>query len=125
MIRPFRPEDASACCAIIHACLEADASYPPALRGKIRASETPQSMKERAKLFYIAVYEEEDRILGLAGLDMNEIRLLYVSPDSQRRGIGRVAFGAYQSHGSGRPVSRKFLSIPLTEPSVFTKPADL
>lgn len=89
MIRIFRPEDASACCGIIQACLEADASYPAALRAKIRASETAESMRERAVLYYIAVYEEENRILGLAGLDMNEIRLLYVAPDSQRRGIGR------------------------------------
>ena len=89
MIRLFRPEDASACCSIIRACLEADASYPSALRAKIRAGETAESMKQRAELFYIAVYEEENRILGFAGLDMNEIRLLYVAPDSQHRGIGR------------------------------------
>ena len=89
MIRLFRPEDASACCSIIRACLEADASYPAALRAKISAGETAESMKQRAGLFYIAVYEEENRILGFAGLDMNEIRLLYVAPDSQHRGIGR------------------------------------
>ena len=89
MIRLFRPEDASACCSIIRACLEADASYPSALRAKISAGETAESMKERAELFYMAVYEEENRILGFAGLDMNEIRLLYVAPDSQHRGIGR------------------------------------
>lgn len=47
-------------------------------------------MKERARLFYIAVYESGDRILGLAGLDMNEIRLLHVLPEYQRRGIGRL-----------------------------------
>ena len=92
MIRPFQPADASACCRIIRACLEADASYPSALRSKIRAGETAQSMRERAELFYIAVYEEESRVLGLAGLDMNEVRLLYVAPDSQRRGIGRSLF---------------------------------
>ena len=47
-------------------------------------------MTEHAKHFYIAVYELEDRILGVAGLDLNEIRLLYVSPEYQRRGIGRM-----------------------------------
>jgi GNAT superfamily N-acetyltransferase len=97
MIRPFQPEDASACCGIIHACLEADVSFPPALRSKIHAGETPRSMMERAALFYIAVYEAEDRILGFAGLDMNEIRLLYIAPDSQRRGIGRSLFEHIQA----------------------------
>jgi len=45
---------------------------------------------ERAELFYVAVYEKDKRILGFAGLDLNEIRLLYVDPGSQRRGIGRL-----------------------------------
>ena len=49
-------------------------------------------MNERARLFYVAVYESENRILGVAGLDMNEILLLYVSPEHQRRGIGRALF---------------------------------
>ncbi len=52
--------------------------------------ETPHAMEERARLFYVAAYESENRVLGVAGLDMNEIRLLYVSPDQQRRGIGRA-----------------------------------
>ena len=89
MIRPFRPGDAPACCRIIHDCLEVDTSYAPALRSKVRAGEKPQSMTERARLYYIAVYEEEGRVLGFAGLDMNEIRLLYIDPGFRCRGIGR------------------------------------
>jgi N-acetylglutamate synthase-like GNAT family acetyltransferase len=89
MIRQFQPGDASSCCALIRACLASDSSYSSALLQRIRTSETPQSMNERAKLFYIAVYESENRLLGVVGLDMNEIRLLYVSPEHQRRGIGR------------------------------------
>ncbi len=92
MIRQFQPEDASSCCALIHACLAKDPSYSAALREKIRNSETPQSVIERAGHFYIAVYELEGRVLGLAGLDMNEIRLLYVAPEHQKRGLGRLLF---------------------------------
>jgi len=62
----------------------------PSLRQKIRDNETPQSMLERSRLFYVAVYEAESRIMGVTGLDLNEIRLLSVSPDCQRRGIGRT-----------------------------------
>jgi N-acetylglutamate synthase-like GNAT family acetyltransferase len=53
-------------------------------------AETPQTMLERARLYYIAVCESKDRIQGLAGLDMNEIRLMHVSPDMRRHGIGRA-----------------------------------
>jgi GNAT superfamily N-acetyltransferase len=90
MIRPFQPQDALSCCQLIHGCLENDSSLSPALRQKFRGMETPQSMMDRARLFYVAVFEEENRIEGIAGLDMNEIRLLGVMPDRQRGGIGRA-----------------------------------
>ena len=90
MIRQFRPEDASSCCRLVHACLDEDSSLAPSLKRKIQASETPQTMIERSGLFYVAVYEAEGRVEGLVGLDLNEIRLLFVSPDRQRRGIGRM-----------------------------------
>jgi N-acetylglutamate synthase-like GNAT family acetyltransferase len=90
MIRQFRPQDATPCSRLIHACLKSDFSLTPLLRKKILGMETPQSMDERARLFYIAIYEEENRIVGIAGLDMNEIRLLCVLPERQRGGIART-----------------------------------
>jgi GNAT superfamily N-acetyltransferase len=90
MIRKFIPEDAHACCSLIHSCIEADQTIPASLRGKMIRSESPQAMLERSKLFYMAVYESDTRISGIAGLDMNEIRLLCVSPGHQRCGIGRT-----------------------------------
>ncbi len=90
MIRQFRPEDASSCCRLVHTCLDEDSSLAPSLKQKVRANETPQSMIERSRLFYVAVYEKNDFIEGVAGLDLNEIRLLFVSPDCRRRGIGRM-----------------------------------
>ncbi len=89
MIRQFRPEDALECCRLIHACLEKDSSLSPSLMEKMRSRETTESMNERSKLFYVSVYESNEGILGVAGLDMNEIRLLYVSPGHQHHGIGR------------------------------------
>ena len=89
MIRQFQHQDADSCSRLIHACLENDPSYSFALREKIRRLETAQAMAERARLFYVAVYEAGKKILGVAGLDMNEIRLLCVSPEHQRLGIGR------------------------------------
>jgi N-acetylglutamate synthase-like GNAT family acetyltransferase len=90
MIRQFRPADASSCCRLIHDCLEGDPSLSPTLRQKIRCLETPQSMEERARLFYVAILEEETRIVGFAGLDLNEIRILCVSPERRNAGIGRA-----------------------------------
>ncbi len=92
MIRQFRLEDAAPGCKLIYDCLDADPSLSPSLRKKLRNSLSPQSMREHAKLFYLAVYELESKIVGIAGLDLNEIRILYVSPESRRTGIGRALF---------------------------------
>ena len=89
-IRQFRPDEAQACCKLIHACIDRDSEIPPALREKLRSAESPLNMQERAKLFYLVVDESEEGIVGLAGLDMSEVRLLYVSPECRGRGIGRA-----------------------------------
>jgi N-acetylglutamate synthase-like GNAT family acetyltransferase len=94
---------------LIHACLQEDFTMSPALREKLRNSESPQNMEERARLFYLAVYEAEDRILGVAGLDMNEIRLLYVSPEHQRRGIGRALLDHIKAMAPGEFFSDIFV----------------
>jgi N-acetylglutamate synthase-like GNAT family acetyltransferase len=75
---------------LIHACLVDDSTLSPALRDKLLSSETPQAIEERARLFYVVVDESGDGISGIAGLDMNEIRLLCVSPEQRRKGIGRA-----------------------------------
>ena len=90
MIRQFHPEDASACSALIRNCLERDPAYPSALLQKLLSSETAQAMNERAKLFYIAVCEMDSGVVGIGGLEMNEIRLLYVSAGHRHQGIGRT-----------------------------------
>ena len=89
MIRQFKDKDAASCSGLIHACVQNDPSYSLALRERISGLETAQAMTERARLFYVAVYESDDGITGVAGLDMNEIRLLCVSPEHRRLGIGR------------------------------------
>ena len=90
MIRQFRAEDAYSCCRLVQACILGDSTFSPSLAEALLESETPENMAERAKLFYVAVYESGDQVLGVAGLDMNEVRLLCVSPAHQRRGIGRA-----------------------------------
>jgi N-acetylglutamate synthase-like GNAT family acetyltransferase len=90
MIRQFQPEDAEACCDLVHACIQYDLELSQAQRLALLHAESPQSMRERSKLFYLAVYESEGAVAGLGGLDMNEVRMLFVSPACQRRGIGKA-----------------------------------
>lgn len=90
MIRQFRAEDARACCDLIHACIEQDPQLTTTLRERIRRAESPETMIERANLFYVAVYESAGSVVGVGGLELNEVRLLCVSPEHQGQGIGRT-----------------------------------
>ncbi len=60
-------------------------------------AESPDAMIRRASLFYLAVHDSAESIQGVAGLDMNEVRLLYVSPDHQGRGIGSALLAHLES----------------------------
>jgi N-acetylglutamate synthase-like GNAT family acetyltransferase len=90
VIRQFKVEDAPACRDLIRACIQEDASIPDPLRARILGTETTQAIIERASAYYVAVFERDGRILGIAGLDLNEVRLLFVSPAHRRSGIGRA-----------------------------------
>jgi N-acetylglutamate synthase-like GNAT family acetyltransferase len=108
-IRQFRPEDAQSCCRLIQDCLKADPSISPSLSKKLLEGESPQVMEERARLFYLAVYESESKIVGLAGLDLNEIRLLHVSPERRELGIGRALFNHLAAMAPGDFFSEIFV----------------
>jgi ribosomal protein S18 acetylase RimI-like enzyme len=97
MIRQFKPEDAESCCELVHACLASDPQLSPVFNNTLRILETPQAMRKRSNLFYIAVYESSSGVVGAAGLDMNEVRLLYVSPDYQNQGIGEALLDHLES----------------------------
>jgi GNAT superfamily N-acetyltransferase len=87
-IRQFQPADAEACSRIVHICLNHDPLVPEASRQHVLGSETREIMLERARSFYVAVCISCDVVAGFGGVDMNEIRFLFVSPEHRRRGIG-------------------------------------
>ncbi len=88
MIRKFREGDAEACFELLCACLRLDPHYSATLREKLLRAESPERMRERAGIFYLAVCESNSEVVGFGGLDLNEIRLLYVAPEHQGKGIG-------------------------------------
>ncbi len=97
MIRQFRSEDAEPCSSMLCACLRNDSNLSPSLREGLLRAESPGKMLERADLYYIAVFDEAGEVLGFGGLELNEIRLLYVAPEHQRKGIGRAILDHLES----------------------------
>ncbi len=89
MIRQFQPADAGACSELVRASLEQDPAMNPELRRHLLRLESPQAMLERARQFYVAVFVDGSAVVAVGGVEMNEIRLLYVAPGWQRRHIGQ------------------------------------
>jgi N-acetylglutamate synthase-like GNAT family acetyltransferase len=87
-IRQFQPEDADACYRIVCDCLRKDTSLPSAARDSLLGTQSQASMLDQARLFYLAVYQVTGLVVGVGGVDLNEIRLLFVSPVYQHQGIG-------------------------------------
>jgi GNAT superfamily N-acetyltransferase len=87
-IRQFQSHDAVACNRIVRACLELDPLMPPGLKEELLPAESPEIMCERANRFYVAVYLLGDTVAALGGIELNEIRLLFVAPEHQHQGIG-------------------------------------
>ncbi|HYK87403.1 MAG TPA: GNAT family N-acetyltransferase [Acidobacteriota bacterium] len=94
MIRPFGAGDASPCSDLIHACIMQDQQLSAELRSRLLRQESPEIMIQRAGSFYIAVFDSTEGVVGVGGIEMNEIRLLYVAPEHQDTGIG----GALLAH---------------------------
>ena len=88
VIRQFQPDDAEACLAVIRECIRRDPCLPASSREALLEGETVETIRERGSLYYIVVYETGREIAGIAGVEMNEIRLLFVAPGRQRNGIG-------------------------------------
>ncbi len=92
-VRQFRPEDAEDCSRLVCSCLDQDGSLSESARQALVQLESPAAMRERAMLFYLAVHAGETGILGIGGVEMNEIRLVYVHPAHRRLGVGRALLG--------------------------------
>jgi len=100
-IRQFQAEDAEACSRIIRACVSLDATIPLHAKEELLRNETADAMRRRAGLFLMAVCVADDRIAGVGGVDLNEIRMLYVDPACWHRGIGTALLSYLESFVPG------------------------
>ncbi len=142
-IRQFQSHDAEACNLIVRACLELEPLMPLLLKKELLRAESPAVMCERASCFYVAVYLVDDAVAAVGAVELNEIRLLFVAPGHQRRGIGSsllshletwvpcglfsdifvysapASAGFYRSHGYEPGGEHLFVIGDCTMPTIF------
>ena len=64
--------------------------YPSHVIERIGLSFTPATILELIGKRWVFVAVTADRVVGTASLDGNVVRTVFVAPDMQRRGIGRL-----------------------------------
>jgi GNAT superfamily N-acetyltransferase len=145
IIRQFEPGDAGPSSRLVRDCLALDPSMSDPARERLMRAESPEVMRERAGLFYMAVAVAGNNLAGVAGIDLNEIRILYVHPGRQRQGIGSAllrhleamvpaalfsdifvysspdAAGFYRAHGYESHGEHLFLVGEIGVPTIFMR----
>ncbi len=97
MIRQFNSDDALECSEIIRGCVRDDFHLAADVRQYFLEMADPGLLREYAGRFHMAVCECAGRITAVGGVELNEIRLLYVAPGCQHQGTGRLILAYLES----------------------------
>jgi GNAT superfamily N-acetyltransferase len=100
-IREARAEDAVAACDVLRRSIlelcAADHRNDPALLEPWLANKTPENVAAWIAGSHMLVAEEEDHLLGVAGLDgAGRVTLNYVAPEARFRGISDALLSALE-----------------------------
>jgi GNAT superfamily N-acetyltransferase len=105
-VRAYRAEDAARCCDIVVACLPQLDGLNEAARLFLVDKLVPERLDAELSAIDAFVCEVGGKVVGLAALDGDEAKRLYVDPTAQRRGIGRRLFDAVETLARRRGIAR-------------------
>lgn len=106
LLRHFKPEDAQACCDVINASVTAMRGLNDAARFYIIAKNVPADLSAELQTGYSLVAEIHGHIVAVGSLSKDgEIRRIYVSPDMQKRGIGKAIMDMLEDAARKREMS--------------------
>jgi GNAT superfamily N-acetyltransferase len=97
IIRFLTPDDLPRCREIALACLDRIGGVNEAMREVLRERARSDRFSSYLQEIYTVLYEEEGRVLGLGGLDDDEIKRMYTDPAFQGRGVGATIFRALET----------------------------
>lgn len=97
VVRPYRVDDAAACCRVINAAIAGMDGLNDAARAHIVGRNTPEQLGGDLATWTSFVAETATRgLVGVGALDGSEIRRIYVEPRAQARGIGQALLAALE-----------------------------
>jgi N-acetylglutamate synthase-like GNAT family acetyltransferase len=107
-IRRFRESDAMGVSKLIHRCWEEMdlGDYDQkGIRLQIESTE-PEKLVELSKNITFFVAEHENNVAGFGGHDQELVRLLFVTPEYQRKGIGSSLLEMILNHAREKGIKK-------------------
>jgi GNAT superfamily N-acetyltransferase len=101
-LRRFEPTDAPACREIINAAIGMMDGLNAAARTLVIANNGVEAVSADLARCFTLVAVDGDAIVALAALDASEVRRVYVRPEHQRRGLGRLLVRALEAEARTR-----------------------
>lgn len=127
-IRPARPEDAHAACALLRRSITegcaADWQGNAAILDAWLGNKTPDNVAAwfSAATNYAMLAVRDDAVLGLALLNQaGKLALCYVQPEAVRTGVGSALITALEQQARSWCISKVFLHSPPSASGFFTR----
>jgi len=122
-IRPARDGDAGAVSQVISSALrETNAKdYAPEIIARIEKSFSPAAVQEliRKRKVFVAVLGQQ--IVGTASLDGKMIRSVFVAPNAQGRGIGRLLMAELEKAAQDAGITVLMVQSSVTAEQFYAK----
>lgn len=122
-IRPARDDDADAISGVIlRALRETNAKdYTDEIIERIGRSFSPEAVRELIGKRTVFVAVDGNRIVGTASLDGSVVRTVFVAPDVQARGIGKLLMVEVERTARGRNIQALTVPSSITAESFYAR----
>jgi N-acetylglutamate synthase-like GNAT family acetyltransferase len=123
MIRPAREDDAADISAVIlRALRETNAKdYTDEIIARIERSFSPDAVRELMGKRTVFVVTIGSRLVGTASLDGSIVRTVFVAPDVQTRGIGKLLMAEIERTARGRNIAVLTVPSSVTAETFYAK----
>ena len=96
--------------------------YPPAIIDyQLHTHYTMDWLAKKMQSSYFIVALIDNKVVGTGSLDGNEIKAVFVDPDHQRRGIGRIIMGELERYAKSQGLREIILNSSITAFEFYKK----
>jgi GNAT superfamily N-acetyltransferase len=122
-IRPARENDAADISGVIlRALRETNAKdYTDAIIARVERSFSPDAVRELIGKRAVFVATAGERVVGTASLDGSVVRTVFVAPDVQGRGIGKLLMAEIERTARGRSIAALTVPSSVTAESFYAR----